>query len=511
MEDVSGPTTSENTNRLIARCLEAAAGRLDPESLRQALAACTEELSEAREAFYGQVKEEAGLVEALPEAIETVLDCFDAYGEALDEARTWLVGRRPEILQKAARSLAEAYTSLAEALLAYEWAYLGHGDEPHPALNLMQKVVAALRRGVMDDDRFDEVLDRMWDHFTQGIETFEQDADPLRANRGAQACRQALAGVQDMDMFLEEHDFEILQPGFTRFRQGCLLLVEQIQDSAGEALIQAPTPSPQVNWVIHAAKAVLDGLSPELLTRAQAWFEPQLAEAHFRFEQSAAAALKGSVRMAEQVPLARDGFAHLNRALPLLRLGLERRDLLPRAIEQLETGANLLHQAWTVLTELEEAESEAPCPRCGQPNPATQRVCQSCGATLVRAVAEAPPTPAPTGRTGPAHLARILTACAEAEAGRMPPQEFGAVLAWAEQFLKSAEFGLGRFPHEEPSPEVAEALQELRRGMAQFGEALEELREFTRDGRPVHLSTGTRLLLEACDHLAEAQGRARAS
>jgi hypothetical protein len=170
----------------------------------------------------------------------------------------------------------------------------------------------------------------------------------------------------------------------------------------------------------------------------------------------------------------------------------------------------LLFQAWQILVELEQAESQTPCPRCGLPNPATERICAACGATLVWAVEEAPSTPAPVVAEGPAHLQRILAACQEAEAGRMELDEFSSILAWAEQVLKSADLGLARLPGEgELTPEAREAMSDLRQGMADFREALGELHEFARDGRPVHLTAGTRLLVQACDRLAEVQGRAR--
>ena len=48
-----------------------------------------------------------------------------------------------------------------------------------------------------------------------------------------------------------------------------------------------------------------------------------------------------------------------------------------------------------------------------------------------------------------------------------------------------------------------QAVQDLRQGMADFREALGELQEFAKDGRPVHLTTGSRLLVPACDGRAE--------
>lgn len=507
MDVEAPPTPSENTNRLIALCLDAASGRTDGEALRLALNECALDLAEAREAFFTQVQEEEGLLEALPDAIEAVLDGFDAYGAVLTEARSWFAQRLASILDQAAQGLVDAYTSLHHALLSYEWAYLGHGSEPHPALNLMQKVLAAVRQGLMEDDRLDEIFDRLWDHFSKGVEVFEEDPDPIRAGRGAQACRVALAGLQDMDEYLDSREFSALERGYVRLREGCLMLIQQVQDGVGEALISGPTASPQVNWVIHAAQAVLEGVHADLLRQAQEWFEPQLAESYFRFEQCATGALEGPVRMAEQVPVAREGFDRLNRSLPLLRLGANRTDLLPRAIEQLEKGAELLEGAYAVFMEFEEAEGQTLCPRCGASTEAVRKVCGTCGATLLQAVPETVAAAEPAA-AAPSHVQRLLLACEEAEAGQMTPQQFGEILAWARQLLGSAELGLRRLPGEdELDPMVTDALHELRAGMAEFRAALDELQGFVHDGRPVHLSAGTRLLVAACDRLASVQGR----
>jgi hypothetical protein len=511
-DHTGGPTPSETTNRLISRCLAAAAGDLDAEGLRQSLTRCTLELSAAKGAFATQVGEEPGLLEALPEAIEAVLDAFDAYGEVLAGACSWLTRPDPAILSGAAEALAVAFLDLNEALLAYEWAYLGHGDEPHAALNLMQKVLSALHQGTMEDARFVEILDQIWEHFEQGIEVFEKDSDPGRSIRGVRACREAMDGIQVMDGYLVEHDFNLLELGFAQFRQGCLRLVEEIQDSTGEALVQAPTPSPQVNWVIHAALAVLDGLAVDLLQRAQAWFEAQLSESYFRFEQCATAALRGPARVAEQVPVAREGFDWLNRALPLLRMGARVPDLLMKAIENLEQGAGLLYEAWMILNLYEEEQTSVFCSRCGSSNHQTHSLCASCGAELVRRVDQAVAVPGLVASSVPVHLQRLLDACEATGMGRMSPEEFSRILVWAGQILNEADLGLTRLPPEGSlEPEVAEALGELRQGMAEFRTALEELGRFVQDGLPVHVTNGMHMLIRACDRLTEVQARAGGS
>jgi len=501
-----GPTPSRNTNRLIACFLDAAFGRLDADSLRLALANCGLELAEAKSAFSTQVQEEPGLLEALPEALEAVVDAFDAYGDVLARACVWLTHRDPGILQASAEALAKAYLQLNDALIAYEWAYLGHGDEPHPALNLMQKAKGALRQRLMEDDRFSEILDRLWDHFEDGVRVFQQDPESGRAIRGARACQEALDGIQIMDGYFAAHDLAVLETGFARFRQGCLLLVEQVQESTGEALVKGPTPSPQVNWVIHAARAVLDGLAAELLQRAQAWFEVQLSDSYFSFEQCATIALKGPARAAEQVPVAREGFDWLNRALPLLRLGAQVRELLPRAIENLEKGATLLYEAWMILELYEQEETTSFCPRCGSSNREDARECGSCGGRLVTAAEKTVAIPGLAVAGVSSHLERLVSACEAAECGQMSTQEFASVLTWAEQILKEADLGLTRLPPEESlPPEATQAMRELRLGIAEFRVALAELGRFVQDGQPVHVTNGSRLLVQACNRLAEVQ------
>ncbi len=505
-EPEAGPTPSQNTNRLIACFLDAAFGRLDADSLRMALANCGLELAEAKSAFSTQVEEEPGLLEALPEVLEAVVDAFDAYGDVLARACVWLTHRDPRILQASAEALADAYLQLNDALIAYEWAYLGHGDEPHPALNLMWKATAALRQHLMEDDRFSEILDRLWDHFEDGVRVFQQDPDSGRAIRGARACQEALDGIQVMDEYFVAHDLGVLEAGFARFRQGCLLLVEQIQESTGEALVQGPTPSPQVNWVIHAARAVQDGLAPDLLQRAQAWFEAQLSDSYFSFEQCATVALKGPARAAEQVPVAREGFDWLNRALPLLRLGAQVRELLPRAIENLEKGACLLYEAWMILKLYEQEETISFCPRCGSSNSDVARECSACGARLVTAADKTVVVPGLAVASVSAHRDRLVAACEAAEFGHMPAEEFAGVLTWAEQILKEADLGLSRLPPEESlTQEAAWAMRELKLGIAEFRVALAELGRFVRDGQPVHVTNGSRLLVQACDRLAGVQ------
>lgn len=507
-------TPSSSTNRLIACCLGVHMHQVPPVTLQSMLDASARELLLARDNFHRRIESEPELVESIGQAIQDVLDTFHNYVQALTYTKSWFSHPQTYTLDRAAIIVRDGYLELNQSLLHYEWAYLTHGDEPHPALNLMQKVVKGIHAGTMSDDRLDDILDRLWSHFSAALETFDKSSNKIQANHGIMAIRQVLAGIQNMDQYFDDHDIAVLCTGYGRFRQGCLLLVEQIQDRTGEALAQGPTPSPQVNWVIHATRAVQDGLSPSLLQRAQAWFEPQLAESYFRFEQNATQALEGPARMAEAVPVARKGFDKLNRSLPLLRLGLERRQMLSKSIQYLEDGAKLLNQAWQVFTELEESESRTQCIRCGAYSPAVSRVCSSCGAALVLTDAGAASAPAASVATAnapeaPAHLAKLLSACEDVERGRITVGQFEAVVSWGRQLLRSAYLGVSRLPEQTEHVGAATALSTLRQGMEEFGAALEELQLYVNDRRPVHLTVGSRMLIKACDRFAAVQTMAQ--
>lgn len=499
-------TPSANTNRLIASCLGAHNGSVSAAALGSALEACARELVAARDAFYNQVKQQ-GLVESIPEAIQEVMDSFQAYAQALNFAKSWFDDAITHQLSEAATRIHDGYLDLNNSLLSYEWAYLSQGDEPHPALNLMSKIIAGVKNCQIDDDRLDDVLDRLWEHFSNGIVAYDKDPDPVRANHGKLALRQVLSGVQTIGEYLENYNTQVLDIGYARLRQGCLLLIENIQESTGEALANGPTPSPQVNWVIHSARAVLDGLRPQLLERATAWFEPQLSESNFRFEQAATKALQGHAKMAEQIPIARDGFDRLNRSLPLLRLGIERKNLLKKAIQHLEDGADLLHQAWQVFSEIEEEERQIRCVRCGSANEVNSRVCCSCGATLVRIAEDgALATQTPVTTETPAHLARILKACTDVETNAITQAQFAGEILWARQLLAGASQGLRRLPQTTSNPEVDQALNDLRQAMSDFSSGLDELQLYVDDRRRVHLTVGSATIVRACDTLSALQG-----
>jgi hypothetical protein len=90
----------------------------------------------------------------------------------------------------------------------------------------------------------------------------------------------------------------------------------------------------------------------------------------------------------------------------------------------------------------------------------------------------------------------------------MAPEEFSRILGWAGQILNEADLGMTRLPPEGSlEPEAAEALRELRQGIAEFRTALEELGRFVQDGLPVHVTNGTHMLIRACDRLMEVQAR----
>ncbi|MGM9998391.1 MAG: hypothetical protein ACI38Q_03195 [Candidatus Bruticola sp.] len=510
-------TPSETTNRLILLCLKVAQRRADPRALGIVLEAYLKEVVTSRESFKTQTAPIASnSAPAVVQAVTDVISSFQRYIDTLTKIRSWFSSPSNYSLEAAPEQIFDAYADMHNALLAYEWNYLCQGDSPHPAINLMEKVVQATKQGAMDDDRLSEIFDRLWDHFANSLNVFENDNDMTRRSRGISAVRQVMAGIQSMDTYFLQYDLSALDAGFVKFCEGCLLLVELMQDSTGEALADKPTPSPQVNWVIHAARAVLSGLPANILERAQAWFEPQLAESYFRFEQCANQALESSPRLAKQVPVARDGFDRLNRALPLLRLGITRRPLLRKAIQYLEDGAELICQAWKVFTKFEEEANTITCLHCGFENKTYSKVCDRCGARLMMPAnfQDDQSSTTVTSYTSSDdqeesdtsdHLSRLIEACDAAKYGRIAKLEFNSVLAWGKQLLRSASSSLSRLPASSDDPAINKALDSLRQGVEEFRQGIEEMQWWADTGANSHLDIASHILLQAYSHFIEVQ------
>lgn len=506
-------TPSETTNRLILLCIKVNKKVSDPRALGIVLDSYTREVIKARDVYKKQVKE-SGLYESIKESVDDVLMSFQEYIDVLMYVKAWFTNPESCPLDRAPRKISQAYIQLEESLARYEWDYLCSGDEPHPALNLMHKAIQATKQGAMEDERLNDIFDRLWNHFSPGLDTFAQDPDYNKRERGIDAINCILDGIQEMDAYFQQYDLNYLDSGYIRFRTGCLVFVELMQNSTGTALAEKPTPSPQANWVIHAARAVLEGLDPDILERAQNWFEPQLAESYFRFEQVAGKALNsGYPRIIEQVPIARDGFDRLNRSLPLLRLGISRHALLHKAIRYLEDGADLIHQAWQVFSKFEEDTNSVRCVRCGSANNSYSKVCSRCGAVLFIPVglhseyqeSYAKPEPEPSENDTSDHLSRLIEACDAAKYGRLSYDEFESVLAWGKQLLKMTVVTVSELPESSGSEEVNRALKLLRVGLKEFREGTDEMQIWLETGAKFHLDTASEILLQAYTHFSEVQ------
>ncbi|MBQ7529522.1 zinc ribbon domain-containing protein, partial [bacterium] len=473
-------TPSKNTNQLILLCLKVYKNLTDPRALGIVLDSYTKGILQSSYIFKKQTKAE-GLDQLLSNSVDNVIQSFQSYMDALEYVRSWFISPQYYPLKAAPEKIHSAYYQLHHSLMNYEWDYLCCGDEPHPALNLLSKVIVAVKDKVMKDERFDSILNRLWSHFSKGLDTFAQDPDLEKSHLGQNAIAEILDGISEMDQYFEDHQLEAIDRGYIIFKQGCLHLIGLLQNSTGQALADYPTPSPQANWVIHAARAVLEGVDPQILIDAQAWFEPQLAESNFRFEQYANLALNKSAKLAEQVPIARDGFDRLNRSLPLLRLGIKKHPLLYRAIQYLEEGSDLLNQAWQVFLKFEENGNSVSCMHCGVQNSLYAKVCINCGAKLLIPVGsydEEPPEeesiPSMEDDTDGSedYLSRLMTACDAAKFGRISKNEFMDILIWGYQIYRESSSTAATLPQHSNDPRVAKAVESMNLGMESFHNSL---------------------------------------
>ena len=517
--DESLVTPSLLTNRLLSCCIDFQRRNIGWQIINQALEDSMRNATASRESFLSQI-DSNGLRDVIPAPINMVLEAFKDFGQSLLFTRNSIQDPQNYPVNSAIMLIHDSYMELYDALLSYEWAYLGQGDEPHPALNLLQKSISAVHQKLMPDERFNDILDRLWSYFMAEQDDAERNIEDeeLRRQR-VEAIKQGLSGIEIMDNYFDSYDINYLLTGYERCHQGCLLIIQQIQETTGEALADAPTPSPQVNWVIHTAKAVIDGLNPELLIKAQAWFEPQLNESFFRFEQYATMATESdntSQTVLQQIAIARDGYDQLNRALPLLRLGLDRRHLLVKAIRHLEDGAKLIHQAWEVLDRIEREGETVPCTHCGFANEPANKICSKCGAKLmlnmsvmsekVQVPATIPVQTQPAGSSAaqsgqeevPAHIARLLKAIESVRMGTIGLNDFIQNVEWGKQLLNTAIQSTSRLPESSTDNTVNNALISLRNGLQNFRDAIKAMEAYQRDCYPYHLDDASALLHQAC-------------
>ena len=162
--DESLVTPSLLTNRLLSCCIDFQRRNIGWQIINQALEDSMRNATASRESFLSQI-DSNGLRDVIPAPINMVLEAFKDFGQSLLFTRNSIQDPQNYPVNSAIMLIHDSYMELYDALLSYEWAYLGQGDEPHPALNLLQKSISAVHQKLMPDERFNDILDRLWSYF----------------------------------------------------------------------------------------------------------------------------------------------------------------------------------------------------------------------------------------------------------------------------------------------------------------------------------------------------------
>ncbi|HXE71194.1 MAG TPA: zinc ribbon domain-containing protein [Candidatus Nitrosotenuis sp.] len=533
------PTPAAQTNRFIAVCRDVLAGRRHPDELRVLLGERQEGLSKAREDLLARAQAEgAEFLQGFRDELDTVLEHFELYEKALEEISAYFVDRRPEHIENGVQALIEVTPKLLGAMDNYEAKYVVTGPTRFPVLNILMKVVPAVREGRFSKDDFASMLKGAVDFFSKAVA--EIDASPMKDQPGIpqrrQACLDMVAAVSEMQKYLEDGDPAHLDRG--------LGMVEKAQEDTDEsfriyqqaAFYEGPTPSPFVNVVIRAAEGFKTGLYPaDILSQALDWLEAQVRKVRATVEETADSPTS-SVVIQEELPRTMEAFDQHEEAIADLRSCLA--DPVPEridaALERLKAAVEKLHQSQQVYLQVGEREGKIVCPRCGRPNPPESRSCEQCGMVLPRLTEGAAAGVSSTFEWREAspvslgeeqemvmttHLKRIFDACEAIYANQISPEEFAEVLDWAEGLLDAGARKLAELPHPNPSmvaPEEREEFEQQSRladdardmlasAIEDFRAGLGQMRAYLEDPDRDHLVNGIRAVWEAGQRMYQVQ------
>ena len=196
---------------------------------------------------------------------------------------------------------------------------------------------------------------------------------------------------------------------------------------------------------------------------------------------------------------------------------IRHQDGIRTTMRDMEDGADLICQAWTIFTKFEEEASSISCLRCGFENKAYSKVCDRCGARLVLPAGYQDPQEGaatvtnytsqgePEESDTSDHLSRLIEACDAAKFGRIAKAEFVSVLAWGKQLLRSASASLSKLPPSSDDPNIDKALHSLRQGVEEFRQGIDEMQWWADTGANSHLDIAAHILLQAYTHFVEVQ------
>ncbi|MHB2020343.1 MAG: hypothetical protein ACYCW6_25685 [Candidatus Xenobia bacterium] len=497
MPEPAGPTSSPQTNLLIALCQQAIESRQVPGQLPSVLESREEGLEQARGDFVAKLQEQGDAHgQIFQKEIEDVLVAFDGYREALLGIRRFLHDGATGPLQQGVARLIEVTPQLVAALDAYEAKFMVVGPSQYPIVNIWMKISDAARSGQLNSEALLTMVNGAREFFQKCASEIEEHPDPTAGNAMKlllEGYRTFLTGMNEYESYARNGDRSHLDQGLELVRRSHEKMQEGYDAYRDLKVTGGPTRSPLANTVINAAAGIKEGhFGDDMLHGALELLEPFFLDIRHQVETLAQVPTE-SAWIRDLLPKVEQAFTLHEEATAELHRWFEDHDTrhLDAGMATLTGAAGLIAELEDAFKQVGEREGKVFCIKCGAANDATHRVCSTCQAALPRPVG--PVSTVAVEESGDAaddetvlteNIQRLYADSNAVAAGRMRPEDYVRTLEWMEGLLHAAE----EASRTTPAPdELRERFQET---IAEFRGGLAELFAFTQDGDTEHLQRG---------------------
>lgn len=407
------------------------------------------------------------------------------FGQELTDG-TWQAEAARSVVRSGGRRVEGAVGAMRVWLdVPARYQNLARGPRAYPVLNWMDSVLAELTRSRFTPAQFTEVIDALWDGLTEANRWLQED----NHTRGLAGCREALAGLQQLEDYARDSNPDLLEEGYNRFLEGYAILDQVYLEAAAQELGLAPTPCPQINWLIRAVEASDRGaLEPEVLLRAADESLTLLSRTFYGLELQLTAFYGGPPALLKQVEEARGALDRLTGELLSQRLDPD----------VLQSAGHMLGAAQHHFSEAAGAEGQLFCPHCGHPNSPTVKMCESCHAAVAWYGAQASIDAEAEESGQSTFLRQLVEGCEQLQSEIISGPQFAGVLRAAYQRLQQAQKAQARLPALDAFGfQALGARQLLVSSLEQVSQALELLHEYLVEHKISTLSKAVRQLVAA--------------
>ena len=532
------PTRSQQTNRLIALCQAVAAGEKDAGELRKFLEERRKGLEAMKADFISRFEAEGETFQqAFRQDMEAVVARFDEHGIALDEIALYFEDKDPAHLEGGIEILVEGTPHLLEALENYETKFVVAGPTQYPMLNILLRMVPAMKEGRVPEAELRQMLEAARENFQKIVAEIdaspEKDSPSLPQRRAA--FQRVLDGLATMLGFFTSRDASALDQGLEILEEAHRMVADALQAYQEANFTGGPTPSPMANWVLAAARGVKAGTyPPQILKDAVAWMTGEMTKIRESFEQTASTPTT-STALQDELPKTMEAFDLVEEALEELQDAAEAGTSPDPGMEKLQAAVGKLHDSQAFYAGVGEREGKRVCPQCQLPNAPGNRRCEKCGFALPRMMDEAYSAGGLStfefreAQQGPGtedqmvmttHLQRLFQAAEAFHAGQAEAEEFAQVLDWAEGLLDDGETRMqglvipeaqgdlsdeDRAAFEEQRALAVETRDLLGRGLEEFRTGLNQMRQCLETRSQDTMVAGIRSVWEGARKLHQCQ------